>query len=135
MRSTYQSDPDAINLFDQIIRDRFAHSYGVTNAGAYLQYVHKRSTKHLTADLTQRRKRTTGGQHEGIIYTLEDGRVLAHVPMNDKRNAEVVYATIWATTLLNLTECGADTAWFHAYKGPCRSSPQVRTMVPFRGCG
>lgn len=135
MRSTYRSDPSAINLFDQMISDRFSQSYGVSNAGAYFQYVHKRSTIHLTADLTQRRKRTTGGQHEGTIYTLEGSRVLAHVPMNDIRKAEVVYATLWATTLLNLIECGADTSWFLAYKGPSHPAPQVRTKVPFRGLG
>lgn len=135
MRSTRQSDPAAVRLVDEMILMHFGPRYGVTNTTEYWQHVHDSSTVHLTRDFAQRRKRTTGAQQESIVFTLEDNRPLAHVPMNDKRKGEVVYAILWADTLFNLIECGADGAWFLAYKGPKQSSPQVRTMVPFAGCG
>lgn len=135
MRSTRQSDPAAVRLVDEMIHTYFGPRYGVTNTIEYWQHVQARSTAHLTRDFAQRRKRTTGAQQEGIVFTLEDNRPLAHVPMNDKRKGEVVYAILWADTLFNLMELGADCAWFLAYKGPKQASPQVRTMVPFGGCG
>lgn len=135
MRSIKQSDPAAVRLVNEMIRTYFGPRYGVTNTAEYWQYVHARSTAHLTADRAQHCKQTTGAQQASITFTLGGNRPLAHVPMNDKRKGGMVCATLWADTLFNLIECGADGAWFLAYKGPKKPTPQVRTMVPFGGCG
>lgn len=139
MRYTYTSDFTAARLVDEMIADRYGRVYGVSNLSDYWEEVHRRATAHLDSGQADRIRRTAGAQHLDIRFTMEGGRVLALVPLNDVRGndgmGETVHVALWADTLFNLIECGADAAWFLAYKGRTRNAAQVRCKVPFGGAG
>lgn len=139
MRYTNQSDFTAARLVDEMIQERFGRTYAVTSLPDYWDLVHSRSTAHLDPGQSDRIRKTTGAQHRNTRFVMEGDRILALVPLMDVRGNDgrgrVVYAKLWATTLFNLIECGADTKWFIAYKSKTQKAPQVRCKVPFGGAG
>lgn len=61
---------------------------------------------------------------------LDGPHVIIAVPMNNPRTDATIWAELYLSTWLNVIECGADAAWFFAFKTKDRGHGQVRMSVP-----
>lgn len=116
---------------DQIIAERFGKAYGITTHSEYLDHLDRITTAHLEHIAVARVIRTAGGQRRKSRIVIENGQLLIYLPMNDARSDASVWAVLEYSIWLDLMECGANGAWFYAYKGTNRKAGQVRTKVPF----
>lgn len=123
-------------LADQMVQERFGKIHGTNDLASYFDFVDARQTAHLNPQLAQRVIATAGAQRRRIRLFLENGAVLAKIPMDDPRKSG---ATIWAVTELgdffDLIENGADGAWFINYASKFDLKGYVKTAPPLSGRG
>lgn len=120
----------ATAMADQIIAQRFAVAYGVRTLPDYLDLVDARSTSHLTPHLADHNIRTAGQQRRKMGLTVQDGKLIAKMAMNNPMANRTVYAEIEFGVLLDLLEMGVTNAWTYNIKGPTRAAGQVITKRP-----
>lgn len=132
MTKPNQSDVARI-LADAMIAARFGSLTGLTTVSDYLDHLDDRTTAHLPDALAARVKARTGKQRREARLEMDGSEPIILIPLNDPRKKQTVWAVLYFSTWLHVMECGADGAWFYAYKSPDRDHPQVRTTLPLQG--
>lgn len=119
---------------DRMIAERFARDYDITTWVDYLDHLDRRTTAHLPDGMADRIHRTAGEQRRKAKLRAEGDSIIIAIPMNAPRAGKTIWAELFLTTWLNVIECGADGAWFFAYKSKESAHGQVRVNVPL-SCG
>lgn len=136
MSQSFNHSAFAKVLADQMVKERFGSIHGTHDLGSYFDFVDARQTAHLSPQLAKQVKATAGAQRRRIKLSLENGGVIAKVPMKDPRSHG---ATIWAEielgTLFDLIENGANNAWGINYASKIDRKGYVKTTTPLRSLG